>query len=52
MFEILFGLFLIVFTGWVYDRANERIARKYTLVYAVTLVGAVALVISGAASWL
>ena len=52
MFEILFGLFLIVLTGWVYDRANERIARKYTLVYAVAFVGAVALVIDGAARWL
>lgn len=52
MFEILFGLFLIVFTGWAYDRADERLARKYVLVYAVALVGAVALVIDGAASWL
>lgn len=52
MFEILFGLFLIVFTGWVYDRANERIARKYIIVYAVMLVGAMALVIDGAARWL
>lgn len=52
MFEILFGLFLIVFTGWAYDRANERIARKYILVYAAAFVGAIALVIDGAVRWL
>lgn len=52
MFEILFGLFLIVFTGWAYDRANERITRKYILVYATAFAGAIMLVFDGALRWL
>lgn len=47
MIEILLGLVLMVLTGYFYDRANERIARKYTLIYAAALVGSLVLVIDG-----
>lgn len=52
MIEILLGIVLMILTGYAYDRATERIARKYTLVYAAALVGSLVLVIDGAARWL
>ena len=52
MIEILLGLVMMVLTGYFYDRAGERLARKYVFVYALSLVSSLVLIINGAAKFL